>query len=189
MKDTRDIDDKVATRYYEQMFPETLLPRRFPIGKEDQVKAFTRDDLFRFYRRHYYPRNMHLFVVGDIDPNEVLGEITRLFGDELPAPPALLEAPPPPGWDTPAGPLPTWPKRGSFIPHDWKLAPTKAFESIQHPQLPTFSLTVTTKETLDSNLRLHHLNEELIDSLIGMALDSRAQVHPQPCEPDLAIKP
>jgi hypothetical protein len=149
-----------------------------------QVKRFTREDLVRFYKRHYYPSNMHLFVVGDVVPTEVLAEIERLFGPEPVAPPSLVAEQGPAGemlrrgWQTPDGPISTWPKRGSIITHDWARAPSRPFEKVQHAQLSTFSLTVTTKEHLDSNVRARHLEEELIDSLIGMALDSRATVPP-----------
>ena len=37
MRDTSDIDDRVASKYYSHLFNETMLPRRFPIGKEKIV--------------------------------------------------------------------------------------------------------------------------------------------------------
>ena len=38
----------------------------------------TAADLRRFYDTHYYPANMHLFVVGDFDPHEMLKVLFHL---------------------------------------------------------------------------------------------------------------
>lgn len=55
--------------------------RRWRIGREDGLRRLTRDDLVRFYRNFYRPSNTVLVVVGDIEPERVFDEITRLYGD------------------------------------------------------------------------------------------------------------
>ncbi len=43
-------------------------PYRHPtIGWIDDLRSMTRDDLYRYYRRHYVPDNATLVVVGDVD--------------------------------------------------------------------------------------------------------------------------
>lgn len=66
-------------------------------GTVESIAGITPDLLYRCYRRFYHPSNMALFVVGDLDPDEVyrqvedniarhnyreLGEIIRLYPDE-----------------------------------------------------------------------------------------------------------
>ena len=40
----------------------------------------SRDDLYRYYRRHYVPNNAALVVVGDVDADDVLRRVEKLFG-------------------------------------------------------------------------------------------------------------
>ena len=47
------------------------------------MSATEREDLERFYRRYYDPRNLTLVVVGDMEPDVVLEEMHRYFGDWL----------------------------------------------------------------------------------------------------------
>ena len=46
---------------------------------------------------------------------------------------------------------------------------------MRHSQLTSFFLSMTMKEALESNSKNRHMYEELLDSLVGMALDSRSQ--------------
>ena len=50
------------------------------IGYEDTVRAITPANLHDYIAKLYQPRNMLLTVVGDIDPDVVLAEGERLFG-------------------------------------------------------------------------------------------------------------
>jgi zinc protease len=54
--------------------------RRWRIGREQGLRALTREHLFAFYRNFYRPGNTILVVVGDVDPDDVLREIERLYG-------------------------------------------------------------------------------------------------------------
>lgn len=175
MRDTSDIDDRVASKYYEHMFNETKLPRRFPIGKEAVICAATADTLRHFYDTHYHPSNMHLFVVGDIDPEEILTLIQHVYGEEpgIPRAGALI---PSPAHATPASQvLHAWPLRGQMLKHIFYEKPAPGYAEVRHSQLTSFFMSMTMKEELESNAKYRHLYEELVDSLVGMALDSRAQ--------------
>jgi zinc protease len=64
---------------------------------EEQVAAYRREDLANVYREIYTPENALLVLVGDFEPQVMLGSIERIFGDwtgKSPAPagsPALPE--------------------------------------------------------------------------------------------------
>src|SRR5581483_5009890 len=54
--------------------------RRWRIGREPGLRALTRDQLLYFYRNYYHPGNTVLSIVGDVDPDEALAEVQRLYG-------------------------------------------------------------------------------------------------------------
>jgi zinc protease len=57
-------------------------PIRHPIiGYEDVFVRISRDQLYEYYKSRYTPQNMVVTIVGDVDPREALGEVTRLAGD------------------------------------------------------------------------------------------------------------
>ncbi|MFN8660749.1 MAG: pitrilysin family protein [Thermomicrobiales bacterium] len=55
--------------------------RHMVIGYEGDLRAMTREDLYRHYRRHYHPGNAFIVSVGDFSAPELLGRIQRAFGD------------------------------------------------------------------------------------------------------------
>jgi zinc protease len=50
------------------------------IGTTGLIRGLTREQLLRFYRRHYIPEAFTLVVVGAVSPTEVLAAATRTFG-------------------------------------------------------------------------------------------------------------
>jgi zinc protease len=63
-------------------------PYQFPvIGWPSDIENWSMDDLKSFYRTYYAPNNATMFVVGDVDPTEVLGKIEARFG-RIPKQPA-----------------------------------------------------------------------------------------------------
>ena len=50
------------------------------IGTRELILGLTREQLLRFYRRHYVPEAFTLVVVGAVDPAEVLAVATTAFG-------------------------------------------------------------------------------------------------------------
>jgi len=57
-------------------------PARHPtIGYLERFKQVTREEIQDFYRRMYVPNNMVFVVTGDVDPTEMVNEVTRRWHD------------------------------------------------------------------------------------------------------------
>ena len=54
--------------------------RRWRIGRPDELRGFTRDDVSRFYRNFYTPSNTVLAIAGDVDPVRTLERVRALYG-------------------------------------------------------------------------------------------------------------
>jgi len=67
--------------------------RRWRIGDEAGLRPLTHDRMMHFYRNYYRPRNTILVVVGDVDTNEALEHVARLYGS-LPDEPIERDAGP-----------------------------------------------------------------------------------------------
>lgn len=50
------------------------------IGKKEDLRSITRQDLFDYYRAHYTPQNALLAVAGDFEADEMLAQIEERFG-------------------------------------------------------------------------------------------------------------
>ncbi len=65
--------------------------RTMVIGLESDLRQLSREDLYQHYRRFYQPANAFLVAVGDFDPDRLIADIDRLFGqipnDTASAPP------------------------------------------------------------------------------------------------------
>lgn len=65
------------------------------IGYKDTILAPTREDIMSFYNTWYVPNNMNIVVIGDVDTQTIINEVTGAFGtlEEKPLP--QLNIPPP----------------------------------------------------------------------------------------------
>lgn len=54
--------------------------RRWRMGEEDALRAFTRSDVLAFKDMWYQPNNTILAVVGDVDPEVVFDEVLKRYG-------------------------------------------------------------------------------------------------------------
>ncbi|MEP6989609.1 MAG: pitrilysin family protein [bacterium] len=54
--------------------------RRWRIGREPGLRALTRESMLRFYRNFYRPETTVLSIVGDVDPADVLRDVTARHG-------------------------------------------------------------------------------------------------------------
>jgi zinc protease len=69
-------------------------PYRHPtIGWLGDLRSMSREDLYRYYRRHYVPDNATLVVVGAADGEEVLRAVQARFGSIPPGPAPVRRRP------------------------------------------------------------------------------------------------
>lgn len=73
------------------LFPDSLLPKRFPIGEEAVIRNAMREDFLDFYTAWYRPERMTLVVVGDVDLQVAKAQIEAVFAGHKAAGPALPE--------------------------------------------------------------------------------------------------
>ena len=70
----------LATETLYELLHDRHRMRRWRIGREPGLRALTRDALLSFYRNFYRPSNTILSIVGDVDPEEALDQVRRLYG-------------------------------------------------------------------------------------------------------------
>jgi predicted Zn-dependent peptidase len=74
-----DPDDVVHNLFSHQAFGDSPLGR--PIaGTVDSITSMTREQVVRFYRRHYRAENMVVSVAGSLDHAKVVRDVRRAFG-------------------------------------------------------------------------------------------------------------
>jgi zinc protease len=111
--------------------------RRWRMGREDELRTLTRDQLVGFYRNYYRPSNTVLAIVGDIDPAEAIAEAERCYGHLTDAPVTRN-----------AGPQETTPP--GFRVREWEgdIAQTELVfgwrtPGVEHPDAPALDLLAT----------------------------------------------
>lgn len=71
---------KIYLSMMQNMFENT--PYGIPvIGKIEDIKNVTRDQVFEYFKTFYAPNNAFIVIVGDVDADEVLDEVESRFGD------------------------------------------------------------------------------------------------------------
>ncbi len=75
-----DSPSAVATETLYALLHDAHRMRRWRIGREPGLRAFTRDLMNGFYRNFYRPGNTILAISGDVDVNEALGRVEELYG-------------------------------------------------------------------------------------------------------------
>ncbi|PUA80660.1 M16 family metallopeptidase [Nocardioides currus] len=74
-----DPDDVVHNLFAHQAFGDSPLGR--PIaGTHDSITSMTREQVVRFFRRHYRADNMVVAVAGNLDHTKVVRDVRRAFG-------------------------------------------------------------------------------------------------------------
>ena len=74
----------VATETLFELLHDHHRIRRWRIGRAPGLRALTRDALLRFYRNFYRPGNTVLTIVGDVDIDDVMRQVSQRYG-ALPA--------------------------------------------------------------------------------------------------------
>src|SRR5690242_12230949 len=70
----------VATETLYELLYDTHRMRRWRIGREPGLRAFTREMMYGFYRNFYRPGNTILSISGDVDPAGALSAVTDSYG-------------------------------------------------------------------------------------------------------------
>jgi zinc protease len=76
-----DNPSAVATETLFELLHDAHRMRRWRIGREPGLRAFTRDMMNGFYRNFYQPGNTILSISGDVDPADALRRATELYGN------------------------------------------------------------------------------------------------------------
>eukprot|EP00913_Durusdinium_trenchii_P022893 g21495.t1 len=89
MQQVNDMEYRIETWTLSGLHETCKLGSQFPIGKEEQIKAWQQkdhdisfepgQDLRNFHEKWYYPGNATLYVVGDIDETEMVDGIKKVF--------------------------------------------------------------------------------------------------------------
>jgi predicted Zn-dependent peptidase len=79
MQQVNDMEYRIETWTLSGLHETNKLGSQFPIGKEEQIKAWQQQDLRAFHKKWYYPGNATLYVVGDIKPEDMLAGIEQVF--------------------------------------------------------------------------------------------------------------
>jgi zinc protease len=70
----------VAIETLYELLHDSHRMRRWRIGREEGLRTFTRAHVAGFYRNYYRPRNTILVIVGDVDPDDAMQQVERLYG-------------------------------------------------------------------------------------------------------------
>jgi zinc protease len=81
-------DRRVQEELFKRIAPGSRFSERLPIGVEETINAFQREDFVAYYTEWYTPSNTTLLVVADMDTQVVVDLIEAYFGDyeRLPRP-------------------------------------------------------------------------------------------------------
>lgn len=97
MQQVNDMEYRIETWTLSGLHETNNLGTQFPIGKEEQIKIWQQKDLRNFHEKWYYPGNATLYVVGDIEEEEMLGGIKKVFESaparHLPSPDSAIVEP------------------------------------------------------------------------------------------------
>src|SRR3954462_3809774 len=75
-----DNPSAVATETLYELLHDAHRMRRWRIGREPGLRAFTREKMNAFYRNFYRPANTILTISGDVEPADALRRVTDLYG-------------------------------------------------------------------------------------------------------------
>ncbi|MCR4881085.1 MAG: insulinase family protein [bacterium] len=93
-RSTDNPDNKVFDNFMKIIFNGTPYSRKI-LGTNEIIKNITRDEILAFHHKWYKPENMVTVVVGDVDTNKALNEISKNFSKKSAQANTSLEEPQP----------------------------------------------------------------------------------------------
>jgi len=88
-----DNPSAVATETLYELLHDSHRMRRWRIGREPGLRAFTREKMSAFYRNFYRPGNTILSISGDVDLDETIARVTDVYGGLSSGAPARTPGP------------------------------------------------------------------------------------------------
>ena len=79
LRDRLGLMNDVSEALISNVYRDSVLSKRFPIGKKEYIEQFTKKDFEQFYKRWYHPQNATLAIVGDIDFDIYASLIKQIF--------------------------------------------------------------------------------------------------------------
>ncbi len=76
-----DVYSNLFKQYYAIMFAGHPYGEKIPIGTDEHLKNPSIKKIKSFFEEHYIPSKMAICMSGDLDPNEVLDQIKKTFGN------------------------------------------------------------------------------------------------------------
>ena len=77
--------DSISRRLFTQkinlLMPESMLPKRFPIGIEEVIKNIPRQRMVDFYENYYSSHNIAVVAVGDLEPEKMESLVKKHFSN------------------------------------------------------------------------------------------------------------
>ncbi|MEZ4704764.1 MAG: pitrilysin family protein [Bdellovibrionota bacterium] len=71
--------------------------RRWRMGQRSQIQSISPQDVMEFHQQHYRPENLVISVVGDVDPSQVIDQISAIYNKKAgviaPMPQVVCEPP------------------------------------------------------------------------------------------------
>lgn len=151
MRLTEDDPERfLARRLGETAYAPTPYGRPL-LGTPELIKRLTREQLARYYHKHYVPRNMSLVAVGAIEPAAISRAAAGAFGRLRDAGAARSPMPPPPVPAGRAADLPR-PEKQAYLGLAWK-APKVSGEDVPATDLLTYILGDSPSSRLNVTVR------------------------------------
>lgn len=79
------VDYRTMLEGFKFSLPESLIPKRLPIGIDEVIKTAPRERFTSFYNKWYTPDRITVIAVGNIKPADWAAKIKKSFGDLKPA--------------------------------------------------------------------------------------------------------
>ncbi|WP_149524459.1 M16 family metallopeptidase [Sphingobacterium hotanense] len=143
-------DRRLGQKRLDMKLRNSLYTERSPIGLEEVIKNFKREDIVQFYRRWYRPDRQAIIIVGDIDVDQMEQELTKQF--------ASL----PKASETPSLPNRNIPLKGE-----------PQFEVFKNPESAESSLAISLKRTVGKVINQADFKNQMVEMLWHNLISSR----------------
>ncbi|MDB6071249.1 MAG: peptidase [Verrucomicrobiales bacterium] len=150
-----DVDYRMMIEGFKFSLPDSLIPRRLPIGQDKIIQSAPRQRFSDYYKKWYTPERMAVVVVGDIDPALVVKTITAQFSN--------LKAPAKPAADPDLGPV----------------TPSKGLEARLLPEKEAGAVTINIESSKPSRQRPDTAvtrHQDLVRALADVIVNRRLEI-------------